>query len=173
EWVPEKYETTRTVYHMEQKQENYTSYRCENVQEERTRTVTVYKTVQEEKEVVHKVCVKVQCVEERTTYKTCVHYVNENKVVRKCVDKGHWECREVPCGPGVLDRVKDLCHKDCCNDCGHNACETSCRTKKTRVWVPCPVWEEHTVCCKKRVCETKPVTCKVNVCKTQYREEKA
>ena len=41
EWVPEKYETTRTVYRTEQRQENYTAYRCETVQEQRTRTCVV------------------------------------------------------------------------------------------------------------------------------------
>jgi len=172
EWVPEKYETTRTVYTREQRQETYTAYRCETVQEERTRTCTVYHTVNEEKEVCRKVPVRVPCCEERTVMKPCYHYVNENKVVRKCVDKGHWECKEVPCGPSCMDRLKGLCqrHNDCCNDC-QPKCEEA-RTKKVRCWVPCPVWEEHTVCCKKRVCEMKPVTCKVNTCKTEWREEK-
>ena len=170
EWVPQKYETTRTVYVREQRQECYTAYRCENVQEERTRTCTVYRTVNEVKEVCRNVCEKVPCVEERTTYKTCVKYVNENKVVRKCVDKGHYECKEVPCGPSFCDRVKKFCHK---NDCCENTCEQSCqRTKTVRCWVPCPVWEQHTVCCKKRVCERIPTTCKVNTCKTVTRQVK-
>ncbi|HMC88394.1 MAG TPA: hypothetical protein VKI17_02555, partial [Gemmataceae bacterium] len=163
EWVPEKYETTRTVYVKEQRQECYTAYRCETVQEERTRTCTVNHYVSEMKEVCRKVPVRIPCCEERTVMKPCYHYVNENKVVRKCVDKGHYECREVPCGPSCMDKLKGLCHhKDCCNNgCngGCNDCQPRCeeaRTKKVKCWVPCPTWEEHTVCCKRRVCEMKP-----------------
>src|SRR5437868_14262323 len=51
EWVPEKYQTTRTVYHRECKTESYTAYRCEYVPETRTRTCTVYNTVPEVKTV--------------------------------------------------------------------------------------------------------------------------
>ena len=169
EWVPEKYETTRTVYVKEQRQECYTAYRCETVQEERTRTCTVNHYVSEMKEVCRKVPVRIPCCEERTVMKPCYHYVNENKVVRKCVDKGHYECKEVPCGPSFLDRLRECFHrKDCCDE----HCEPcAVRTKTVKVWVPCPVWEERTVTCMKRVCEKIPVKCQVTVCKTQIKTE--
>src|SRR5947208_2138469 len=37
EWVPEQYQTTRTTYRTEWKEEAYTAYRTETVQETRTR----------------------------------------------------------------------------------------------------------------------------------------
>jgi hypothetical protein len=169
EWVPEKFEKVVTVYKQECVQEKYTAYRCETVPETKTRTVTYYENVPVEQEVVKKVCVRVPVVEERTVMEK--HWVcqPETRVVRKCVDKGHYECREVPCGPSLHDRMhKFLHHKDCCDDC----CEQPCRTKTVKCWVPCPTWEEHTVTCMKRVCESRPVTCKVTVCKTEVREER-
>lgn len=171
EWVPENYQTTRTVYDRVCTQEKYTAYRCEYVPETRTRTVTTYRQVPEVKEVVRHVCVQVPVVEERTVMKTHWTCVPETRVVRKCVDKGHYECREVPCGPSFRERLAKLCHrhKDCCDDC----CEPCpVRTKTVKVWVPCPVWEERTVTCMKRVCEHIPVKCQVTVCRTQIKEEK-
>jgi hypothetical protein len=171
EWVPEKYETTRTVYHTEQRQENYTAYRCETVQEQRTRTCIVNHYVPCQVEKCRTVCVKVPCVEERTTYKTVWKCVPETKCVRKCVDKGHYECKQVPCGPSCLDKLHNLCHhhNDCCEPCPQ---ECAPRMKTVKCWVPCPTWEEHTCTVMKRVCERCPVTCKVNTCKTVTRQEK-
>jgi hypothetical protein len=169
EWVPEKYEKTVTVYKKECVQEKYTAYRCETVPETRTRTVTVYEKVPVVEEICKKVCVSVPCVEERTVMEK--HWVckPETRVVRKCVDKGHYECREVPCGPSFKERFhKFLHHNDCCDE----GCEPCPRTKTVKVWVPCPVWEEKCVTCMKRVCETRPVTCKVTVCKKEIREER-
>ena len=171
EWVPEKYETTRTVYRTEQKTETYTAYRCETVPETKTRTYQVCKMVPETREETRKVCVTVPTVEERTVMKACYHWVNETKVVRKCVDKGHYECQCVPCEPSCFDHMRGwFRHRGCGDDCCEPCHEVKYKTKK--VWVPCPVWEEHTVCCKKRVCEYKPETCKVTVCKHEWREEK-
>ena len=102
----------------------------------------------------------------------------ETTYKHKCVDKGHYECREVACGPTLGERFHKLCswHKDCC------ACECSCeceapRTRTDRVWVSCKVDEcvpctrmvRHCTCVPtvehcttyKHVCEqiTVPVTC--------------
>jgi hypothetical protein len=171
EWVPETYQTTRTVYERVCRQEKYTAYRCECVPETKTRAVTVVRHVPEVKEVVRHVTVCVPVVEERTVMKTHWTCVPETRVVRKCVDKGHYECREVPCGPSFFERLGRLCHrhKDCCDDC----CEPCpVRTKTVKVWVPCPVWQERTVTCMKRVCEHIPVKCQVTVNRPQVKEEK-
>jgi hypothetical protein len=167
EWVPENYTTTRTVYTRECKTETYTAYRCECVPETKTRTVTCYKMVPETRVETRKVCEMVPTVEERTVMQTHVVCKPVTEVVRKCVDRGHYECREVPCGPSLLDRLKGCFHRhdDCCEPCP--PCP---RTKTVRVWVPCPVWEEKTVCRMQRVCESRPVVCKVTVCKPVWKE---
>jgi len=153
EWAPEKYETTRIVYERVCREEKYTAYRCECVAETKTRQV----------------CVSVPVVEERTVMKSHWTCVPETKVVRKCVDKGHYECKEVPCGPGFLERLRE-CFR--CKDCCEDHCEPCpVRTKTVKVWVPCPVWEEKTVTCMKRVCEKIPVKCPVTVCKTQVKAQ--
>jgi hypothetical protein len=170
ERVPENYETTRTTYERVCRQEKYTAYRCECAPETRTRTVCVYHKVPEVKEVVRRVCCgHVPVVEERTVMKTQWTCVPETRVVRKCVDKGHYECKEVPCGPSCWDRLRKLCRR---NDCCEEACEPCPRTKTVKVWVPCPTWQERTVTCTRRVCQHIPVKCQVTVCKPQYREER-
>jgi hypothetical protein len=172
EWVPEKYTTTRTVYERVSHEEKYEAHRCEWVTQTQTYNVTVCQQVWEEKEIIKHVCVSVPVVEERTVMQTHVSYKPESHVVRKCVDKGHYECKEVPCGPSFSDRVRKLCsrHKDCCDDC----CEPCCppKTKTVKCWVPCPVWEEHVVCSMKKVCESVPVKIHVTCYKTQINEVK-
>ncbi len=176
EWVPENYTTTRTVYTRECKQENYTAYRCECVPETRTRTCTTYKMVPEVQTVVHKVCVCVPCVEERTVMQTHVTCKPVTHMVRRCVDRGHYECCEVPCGPTFRERFHRLFHKHrhgCCEDSCCDSCEPCCvRTKTVRRWVSCPTWEECPVTCYERVCESRPVVCKVTTYKHEMREEK-
>jgi hypothetical protein len=171
ERVPETYQTTRIVYDRVCREERYTAYRCECVPETKTRTITTYRRVPEVKEVVRQVCVgRIPVVEERTVMKTQWTCVPETRVVRKCVDKGHYECKEVPCGPSCLDRLRKLCRR---HDCCEEACEPCPpRTKTVKVWVPCPVWQEHTVTCTKRVCQHIPVKCQVTVCKPQFKEER-
>jgi hypothetical protein len=176
EWVNESYQATRTVYKHECKTETYTAYRCESVPEQRTRTCTVYKKVSCQEERCRKVCTMVPCQEQRTTYEKHWECVPECKVVRKCVDKGHYECKEVECGPSLGDRLHSLCNRNKCCDsgCGNNSCcEQACpRTKTVKCWVACPTWEEHTCTVNKKVCVTVPKTCTVTVCKPQYHEEK-
>jgi hypothetical protein len=160
EWVPQQYQCTRTTYKTECRPETYTAYRCECVPETRTCTRTVYKMVQEAQTVMRTVCECVPVCEERTVMKRCVSYQPCTKMCRKCVDKGHWECRVVECGPSLCDRIKKCFRKnDCC-------CEQTCvRTKTKKVWVPCKVWVEYPVTTCQRVVTCKPVTCKVTVMK--------
>jgi hypothetical protein len=110
QWVPQNYETTRTVYKTEWKDEKYTAYKCELVPEERTRKVTTCKYVPETKDqvVTRYECVPVQ--EERTVTRYVTKRVPVKETVERCVDKGgHYETREVPCRPHLLHR--------CCDDC--------------------------------------------------------
>jgi hypothetical protein len=101
--------------------------------------------------------------------KQCVKYVNVEKCVKKCVDRGHWECKEVPCGPSLGDRLHHAFHNhgccDPCNPCATSCCEPCPRTKTVKCWVPCKVWEEQKVCCKERVVECVPTTVTVKTCK--------
>jgi hypothetical protein len=179
EWVPESYTYNVTVYTRECREETYTAYKCETVPETRTRTCTVYHTVPETRTIMKTVCERVPCVEQRTVCKKV--WVNQpcTEVVKKCVDKGHWDCQTVECGPSFLDHLKGLkgrfhkgcggCGDDCggCGSCG--SCETTCacpRTKTKKVWVSCPTIEEHCVTRCKRVCETHQETCNVTTYKT-------
>jgi hypothetical protein len=165
EWKAEQYQSTRTCYRTETKQETYTAYRCECVPETRTRTCTVYKMVPEVHTETRTVCVRVPVCEERTVMKSYVTCKPVVHTVRKCVDQGHYECREVCCKPSLHDRLHKLCHhNDCCESCAPP-------TKTVRVWVPCPVWVETPVTCYERVCEQRPVTCKVTTWKTEQRQE--
>jgi hypothetical protein len=161
EWVPETYQTTRTVYKTEYKTENFTAYRCETVPEVRTRTVCFYTSVPEVKTLTRTVCTCVPTVEERTCYKTYWHCVPETHYVTKCVDKGHYECCEVPCGPSTWDRLRKHFRHGCCDEC----CEP-CKTKTVKKWVPCPTYIQVPVTCMKKVCETRAEVHKVTVYKT-------
>ena len=119
EWVPEAYQCTRTCYRTECRQETYTTWRTECTPEQRTRTYTVCRMVPEVRTEWRTVCVRVPCVEERTVMKTRTVCVPVTTVSRKCEDHGHYECREVPCGPSLHDRMKKHLHhkKDCCDPC--------------------------------------------------------
>jgi hypothetical protein len=176
EWVPENYQCTRTVNKVECRTETYTAYKCEWVQETRQRTVTCCKTVSEVQNVTKTVTECVPVVEERTTMQS--HWVCKptTKTVTKCVDRGHYECCEVPCGPSMKDRLHKLTsrlHKHGCGcDSGCGGCADACapacecvRTKTVKKWVPNMVQEQCTVTVNERVCEQRPVTCKVTVYK--------
>lgn len=167
ECVPEHYTTTRTVYKKERVCEKYTAFRCESVPETRTRTCTVYDKVPCVETRTRTVCVSVPCVEERTCMEK--HWVSKPVTTckKKCIDKGHWECREVPCRESLFDRLKKACKDDCCDDC----CEPCPKTKTKKVWVPCKVWVEEPCTEWKKVCEYRPVTKCVTVCKKETRCE--
>jgi hypothetical protein len=97
-------------------------------------------------------------------------YVTETKTVTKCVDRGHYECRE------EYSHWKAFCnhlgnlschHNDCCCDpCPPNNCVPR------KVWVPCMVQECCPVTCCRKVCEMRPECIKVQTCRTEWREEK-
>jgi hypothetical protein len=173
ELVAEPYTCTKTVYKTESKEEKYTAYKCVQVPVEKTRTVTVYKTVAETKPVTRKVVTCVPTVEERTTMQS--HWVTHKVTVmeKKCVDKGHYECKEVPAGPSIGERIHHLtAKKSCgCEDACAPACDPCPRMKTVKCWVPCPTTIEVPKCKTERVCETKPVTCKVTVYKRVEKEE--
>ena len=107
QYVPEQYQTTRTTYKTECRQEAYTAYRCEMVPETRTRTVTCYKMVPETVMETRTVCVKVPVTEQRTVMKTCTKMVPCQETVMVKVDRGHWECKLVE----VHHPMRHLCHK--------------------------------------------------------------
>lgn len=170
EWAPEQYQCTRTSYRTECRTETYTAYRCESYPEQRTRVCTVYRMVPEVKEVIRRVCVCVPHVEERTVMQAHVTCKPVTKIVRRCVDKGHWECREVPCDPPKKKRKWFSRKHDCCEPCCDPCCPPP--TKIVRVWVPCKVWVETPVTCMEKVCEYRPVVCRVTCYRHEWREER-
>jgi hypothetical protein len=128
--------------------------------------------VPEVRTVTRTECVCVPSVEQRTVMTTHVSYKPVTRMCRRCVDRGHYECREVPCGPSFGERLRALCHRH--KKCG---CESECneccappRTKTVKCWVPCKVWEEYPVTTCQRVCESVPVTCNVTVHHYQTRQ---
>ena len=141
EWVPEQYQATRTVCKQEAVQETYTAYRTECVAQQQTHQVTVYKSVAETHNETRTVCRCVPTVEERTVTRQVVTCVPETTYTHKCVDNGHWECREVACGPTLMERLHKLCHRSCDSGCGcDSGCQNECeapRTRTERVWVSC------------------------------------
>jgi hypothetical protein len=172
EMVTEQVPCTRTVYKKECRTEEYTAYKTECVPETRTRTCTTYKRVCETVNETRTVCVSVPCVEERTVMKTRTVCVPVTTVTRKCEDHGHYECREVPCGPSFSDRMrKHFGHKkDCCDPCATECCEQP-KTKTVKVWVPCPVWVEKPCTKIEKRTECYAEVCKVTVCKKEFKTE--
>ena len=168
EWVPEKYQCTRTVYKTECKQETYTAYKCVCVPETRTRCYTVNKMVPEVKTVVRNYCVCVPVCTEKTVMQPCWTTQCVTKMVKKCVDQGHYECKCVCCKPGLCERIHEACKKHregCCY------CPPPVKTKMVKCWVPCKVWIECPVTCQEKVCTYKPVTVKCVTYKQEMRQE--
>ena len=168
EMVQEQYPCTRTVYTKECRTEEYTAYKTECIPEVRTHMVTTYKKVCETVNEMRTLCENVNVCEERTVMKTCTVCKPVVHVTRKCEDHGHYECKEVPCGPSLSERLhKTFHHNDCCDPC--NPCCEVVKTKTVKCWVPCPVWVEK--CCTKmeRVTECHPEVVHVNVCKKVYK----
>jgi hypothetical protein len=168
--VPEYYKVTRTAYKWECRPEKYTAYRCEYVQEKRTRTCTYYERVCEVKDVVHNVCTMVPTTEWRTCCKPHYSYVNETKMVCKTVRQGHWECREVYCfAKDMKNRWNRFCHRNDCCECCQPCCEAPTRTKK--VWVVCRVQQQCPVTTCRKVCTMVQEKVQVTVCRPVYRKE--
>ncbi len=168
EWVPETYKTMATAYKTEYVSEAYTAYKSENVTEKftayrtdcvsetRTRQFTVNSYVAVTSDVTVSVWNCVPSIEKRTVCRTVVSYQPVTTVTRKCVDQGHWECREVP-APTMHSRIKKCFHKksDCCEPC--------VPTKTVKVWVPNKVWIEVPCTYNKAVCTTVNETIDVTV----------
>jgi hypothetical protein len=156
EWVPQQYEAVRTVYKTECVQEKYQAWRTECVPETRTNVVTVNRMVPEWREETRTVCTSVPSVETRTGYKRVQVCKQVTTVSRKCVDMGHYECREVPCKESCFKRRKH--HGDCCEPCPPP-------TKTVKVWCPNKVWVETPCTRTVRTWECVPYTYQVTVCK--------
>jgi hypothetical protein len=166
EMVPEQYQCNVTTYKVVQSEEKYTAYKTVCVEEKRT--VTVNKMVAETKTEQRCVTVCVPTEEERTTYKTSYVCRQVTEMKTKCVDKGHYECREVPCGPSMGERLHKLCSRHSC-EC---ECEPACpRTKTVKEWVPCPTIVQVPCTRTVRECVQTPVTCKVTVMKPVQKTE--
>jgi len=188
EYVPESYTATRTVYKTECVPQKYTTYKTECTTETRTRNVTCYKTVTEVVDEVRTVCVCTPVQEERTIMKHVVTCVPVTTMTCKTIDKGHYECKEVECGPTLGERLHGLFakrHSSCGCDTGCGCepscgCETACpRTKTVKVWVacketiqvPCTRMERHVECvpekCMVTVNKMVPTQKTFKVCKTR------
>jgi hypothetical protein len=173
EWVQEQRQVCCTVRKMEQRQVTCTGYRCEHYTEPCTRTVCCKRYVTEQVMECRTVCERVPVMTQKTIMKERCVTQTCTEMHTKVVDHGHWECKEVPCGPSIGERAGSLLgglckkkHHDCCDSCNscNSCCETSCcpKTKTVKCWVPCKecVQCPVTVCKKVKVCEP----CTVNVC---------
>jgi hypothetical protein len=185
EYKPTTVEELRTVYKTVCETEKYTAYRTECVQEVRHRTVCCTKMVPTVENRTCTVWHSVPTVEERVITKRVPVCRQVTTYTTKTRDCGHYECREVPCGPSLSERLHKHFRKNDCCDC---ACEPECvRTKTVRVWcpnivceqVPCTriekTWECVTEKCNVTVCkqvpETKTVQVTVCKCVTENKEE--
>src|SRR5262249_46133200 len=155
--VEEKEQTTGTAYRVEYKPVVCESFRYETVCEPREQLVTVVKRIPEYRTETRRVCHNEVCYEDRVVMKRCYETRQVTECVKKCVSKGHWECRTECCPPSCLDK---LLHG--CDACGHE------RTKK--VWVHCPQYVDCPVTRCVKVCVEHPTVCKVKVCKPVFKE---
>ena len=167
ECVPETYQTKQIVNVPQTRTETYTAYRCESVPVVREQTYTVYNRVCQVVPQTRTVCVNVPTVETRTVMKPVWTTQNVTTFVTKCVDRGHYECREVPSRRAALkNRMHRHHHKnDCCAPCPPPA------TKTVQVWVPCMVQIQCPVTRCQRVCTMQPTTVNVTVCRQVTRQE--
>src|SRR5262249_36285460 len=150
----ETYTYTRTSYKTVCKQETYTAYRCECVPVTKTRTVTCYKRVPEMCTEYRDVCVRVPCVETRTTCKKVCRYEQVTEYKTRWRTVGHWECCEVP--------VRKHGHRNGC-------CDTCC-TKTVKKWVTCKVCEQCPVTRCHKVWDSVPCTEQVCTYRTEHRK---
>jgi len=160
EWVPENYETFRTVYRTQCVQETYTAFRTICVPEVRTQVITVNQTIPEVHHVTRTTYVSVPTVEHKTVMKRVAVCKPVTTVTRKTVDMGHYECREVPAREGCLTKLRKMCSRD---DCCCEPCPPPMKTVK--VWCPNKVCVEtpHTRMVKTYECV--PTVVPVTVCR--------
>lgn len=155
EWVPQTFTKTVTVHKTVCVPEKFTAYKTVCVPKTCTRVCTVNKMVPVVQNVVRTVCVPTRCVETRTVMKTVVVCKPVTTVKRKCVDMGHYVCKQVPRRQGCLAKLRN--RRNCCCQC--------VPMKTVRVWCPNKVWVE-TPCTKMVRCrQCVPCPVKVTVCK--------
>jgi hypothetical protein len=134
-------------------------------------TVTEYKKVPVEKIVTVRQIKSVPVKETReiTTYST--KKVTEQVPVTKCVDKGHYECREVVVGQRS-HRVP-VTTKDACGNCV-TRCERVCEpvTRTQKVWVPNVVKETSMATVTRCISVPEKKTVEVTTCKKVAEERK-
>jgi hypothetical protein len=164
--VPETYQVKQTVLVPQTRTETYTAYRCETVPVVREQVVTCIQRVPEMQTVTRRVCVSVPVCETRTVMRPCWTTQTVTTMVTKCVDRGHYECREVYSHRAAMHaRMHKHRHR---HDCCPPPCPPS--TKTVKVWVPCMVQIQCPVTCCKRVCVMQPVQVQVNTCRHEYRD---
>ena len=171
EYVQEQVPCTRTVYTKECKTETYTAYKTVCVPEVRTRNVTTYKTVCETVNETRTYCVSVPVCRGADGDEELHRLQAGHHVTRKCEDHGHYECKEVPCGPSFSDSLKKHFQhkKDCCDPCATECCKPV-KTKTVKVWVPCPVWVEKCCTVMEKSTECHAEVVKVTVCKKEMQD---
>jgi hypothetical protein len=163
ELVPETYVTQRTTYKIQHVTEAYTAYREVCVPEQRVVTRHVTRKVPEWREEVRTRYQTVCTTECRTVMKKVTVCKPVTTITRKCVDQGHWECREVPAREGLCERIRKHRNKGCADPCDPCAaqCEPCPKMVTKKVWCPNKVWIE--VPCTKIVKCTECVPTTVNV----------
>ena len=134
ECVPETYTVKRMAHKYECRTEEYDTFRCETVPVVKERTVCCTKRVPVEREEVRKVCRTVTDYEERVVTRNTYKTVQETVMQKKCVSRGHWECREEAapscglfsgCGLFGNHGCGNSCNTGCGNSCG-SSCNTGC-----------------------------------------------
>jgi hypothetical protein len=136
-------------------------------------------------------------VQPRTITKCVVNCVPVTTTATRCVDRGHWECREVAvpcaapasaCGHGCGGRKGLLgglfhgrkhhgggCETACASPCDTCAAPVECAptyvTRTVRTWVPNIVTETYPVTRLERQVSTVTETVNVTVCKMVPKEE--
>jgi hypothetical protein len=148
--VPVEEMQTVTEYQQVTEKKTYTVNEYKTVVEPKTVTYTEYQKVTKEVMEPRTVTVSVPVTKTVTENVTTWETVQVTEMVSKTVDKGHWECREVPVTPGIFSRLFSK-KADPCDPCA----PVCVPTKTVKCWVPCMVTE----CCPVTKCK------KVAVCK--------
>src|SRR3954454_17097109 len=123
--VPTQCQETRTVMKQVQRQECYTAYRTETVQEKKCVPCTTYKKVTETVMENRTRCIKVPCMETKTVMekRKRIEWVTETK--EKCHITFHKECKTIG-GCGLLDKCGDKLMGCCGDKSGGGGCGESC-----------------------------------------------
>jgi len=177
--VPTQCQETRTVMKQVQKQECYTAYRTETVQEKKCVPVTTYKHVTETVMETRTCCVKVPCWEE----KTCMEKRKKIEWVTEYKEKCHLSFQK-ECKTFTLGCSKGSCDTGCCGTgggyggggccdkgCGSSGCCDKSFSFSIPVCKPCITKECVPCCVPKCTYECVPVCKKVCTWKTETKTE--